>query len=107
MAGMMGIDSSLYEAAEVDGATSSQIFRKITLPLLRPILIYVMITSLIGGMQMFDVPDKRNRRPHAFHYDTDHVPEQASVQQELRNGWCIIRIPVHYHRSAQPDRIPL
>ena len=56
MAGMMGIYSSLFEAAEVDGATSSQIFRKITLPLLRPILIYVMITSLIGGMQMFDVP---------------------------------------------------
>ena len=56
MAGMMGIDSSLYEAAEVDGATSSQIFRKITLPLLRPILIYGMITSLIGGMQMVDVP---------------------------------------------------
>ena len=56
MAGMMGIDPSLYAAAEVDGATSSQIFRRITLPLLRPILIYVMITSLIGGMQMFDVP---------------------------------------------------
>ena len=56
MAGMMGIDSSLYEAAEVDGATASQIFTKITLPLLRPIMIYVMITSLIGGMQMFDVP---------------------------------------------------
>ena len=56
MAGMMGIDPSLYEAAEVDGATSSQIFRRITIPLLRPILIYVMITSLIGGMQMFDVP---------------------------------------------------
>ena len=56
MAGMMGIDPSLYGAAEVDGATSSQIFRRITLPLLRPILIYVMITSLIGGMQMFDVP---------------------------------------------------
>ena len=56
MAGMMGIDPSLYEAAEVDGATSSQIFRRITLPLLCPILIYVMITSLIGGMQMFDVP---------------------------------------------------
>lgn len=56
MAGMMGIDPSLYEAAEVNGATSSQIFRRITIPLLRPILIYVMITSLIGGMQMFDVP---------------------------------------------------
>ena len=40
----------------VDGATSTQVFFKITLPLLKPILIYVMITSLIGGLQMFDVP---------------------------------------------------
>ncbi|MCR4806961.1 MAG: sugar ABC transporter permease [Lachnospiraceae bacterium] len=56
MAGMMGIDPSLYEAAQVDGATATQIFYKITLPLLRPILVYVMITSLIGGVQMFDVP---------------------------------------------------
>ncbi|MEE3420762.1 MAG: sugar ABC transporter permease [Lachnospiraceae bacterium] len=56
MAGMMGIDTTLFEAAEVDGATSTQIFFKITLPLLRPILVYVLITSLIGGIQMFDVP---------------------------------------------------
>lgn len=56
MAGIMGIDQSLFEAAEVDGATSGQTFRSITLPLLRPILAYVMVTSLIGGLQMFDVP---------------------------------------------------
>lgn len=56
LAGMLGIDTSLYEAAEVDGATATQVFFKITLPLLRPILVYVMITSLIGGLQMFDVP---------------------------------------------------
>ena len=56
LAGMMGIDPSLFEAAQVDGATATQIFYKITLPLLKPILIYVMITSLIGGLQMFDVP---------------------------------------------------
>ncbi len=56
MAGMMGIDGELFEAAQVDGATSTQVFFKITLPLLRPILIYVMITSLIGGLQLFDVP---------------------------------------------------
>ena len=56
MAGMLGIDTSLFEAAEVDGATSTQVFFKITLPLLRPILLYVMITSLIGGLQLFDVP---------------------------------------------------
>ena len=56
MAGMMGIDTSLFEAASVDGATSTQIFFKVTLPLLRPILVYVLITSLIGGLQLFDVP---------------------------------------------------
>lgn len=56
MTGMMGVDTSLFEAAEVDGATSTQVFYRITLPLLRPILVYVLITSLIGGLQMFDVP---------------------------------------------------
>ena len=56
MAGMLGIDSSLYEAAQVDGATASQVFFKITMPILRPIFVYVLITSLIGGLQMFDVP---------------------------------------------------
>ncbi len=56
MAGMMGIDQTLFEAAEVDGATSTQVFWKITMPILRPIFIYVLITSLIGGLQMFDVP---------------------------------------------------
>ena len=56
MAGMMGIDQSLFEAAEVDGATPNQVFFHITMPLLRPILVYVLITSLIGGLQLFDVP---------------------------------------------------
>ncbi len=56
MAGMMGIDTALFEAAEVDGANSRQKFTKVTLPLLRPILLFVVITSLIGGIQMFDVP---------------------------------------------------
>ncbi len=56
MSGMLGIDPSIYEAAEIDGASSNQIFFRITLPLLKPILVYVLITSLIGGLQMFDVP---------------------------------------------------
>lgn len=56
MAGMTSIPTSLYEAAMVDGATSSQMFNRITLPLLKPILIYVFVTSLVGGMQMFDIP---------------------------------------------------
>lgn len=56
MAGIMGIDQSLFEAAQIDGASGMQVFTKITLPLLMPILVYVAITSLIGGLQMFDVP---------------------------------------------------
>ena len=56
MAGIMGIDESLFEAARIDGATPAQVFFKITLPLLMPIFAYVLITSLIGGIQMFDVP---------------------------------------------------
>lgn len=56
MAGMMGIDASLFEAAEVDGASSMQTFWNITIPLLKPMLIYTCITSLIGGLQMFDLP---------------------------------------------------
>ncbi len=56
MAGILGIDQSLFEAASIDGANSGQVFFKITLPLLMPILVYVAITSLIGGLQMFDVP---------------------------------------------------
>ncbi|MBQ8151195.1 MAG: sugar ABC transporter permease [Firmicutes bacterium] len=56
MAAVMGISPSLFEAAELDGCTSTQTFFKITLPMIRPILVYVLITSMIGGLQMFDVP---------------------------------------------------
>lgn len=56
IAGILGISESLYEAARVDGATSRQQFFKITLPLLRPILQYTLVTSAIGGLQMYDIP---------------------------------------------------
>ena len=56
MSGIMGINESIFEAARIDGASPTQIFFKITLPSLKPILVYVVITSLIGGLQMFDVP---------------------------------------------------
>ncbi|MCF0130623.1 MAG: sugar ABC transporter permease [Pseudobutyrivibrio sp.] len=56
VAGIQGIDESLFEAAKIDGANSWNVFSRITLPLLRPILVYVAITSLIGGLRMFDVP---------------------------------------------------
>lgn len=56
MAGVQGISKDYFEAASIDGAGRWTIFAKITLPLIRPILMYVAITSLIGGVQMFDLP---------------------------------------------------
>ncbi|MGL5540692.1 MAG: carbohydrate ABC transporter permease, partial [Erysipelotrichaceae bacterium] len=56
MAGVQGISKEYFEAATIDGANRWQILRKITLPLLKPIMLYVGITSLIGGLQMFDIP---------------------------------------------------
>ncbi len=56
MAGVMGIDDSIFEAATIDGAGPVRTFKDITMPLLMPIFIYVFLTSLIGGIQMFDIP---------------------------------------------------
>lgn len=56
MAGVMGIDKSILEAAEIDGANAWKTFWHVTIPSIKPILVYVFLTSLIGGIQMFDVP---------------------------------------------------
>ena len=56
MAAIMGISPDIFEASELDGCNSFQRFFRITLPLIRPILAYTLITSIIGGLQMFDVP---------------------------------------------------
>ena len=56
IAGIMGISQELYEAALVDGCSSRQTFYRITLPLIKPILLFNLVTSMIGGLQMFDIP---------------------------------------------------
>jgi len=56
MAGMTSISVAVYEAATIDGASMWQMFKYITLPLIKPVMIYVLVTSLVGGMQMFDIP---------------------------------------------------
>lgn len=52
-AGLEGIDDVYYEAAKIDGATVSQLFRHITIPLLRPTLLFVLVTTFIAGMGSF------------------------------------------------------
>ena len=56
MAAIMGISMDVFEASDLDGCNSIQRFFYITLPMIRPILAYTLITSIIGGLQMFDVP---------------------------------------------------
>ena len=56
IAGMQGIDAGLYEAATIDGANSWKRFRYITIPLLRPVTFYLIVTSVIGGTQMYTEP---------------------------------------------------
>lgn len=56
ISGVLGINPEIYEAAEIDGATGAQTFFWVTIPNLRTILIYTLITSMIGGLNMFDIP---------------------------------------------------
>jgi ABC-type sugar transport system permease subunit len=56
LAGLQSINPELYEAARVDGARTRDVFLHITLPLLRPVIVFQVILSIIGAMQNFDIP---------------------------------------------------
>jgi multiple sugar transport system permease protein len=54
LAGLQNIPRNLYEAAAIQGAGEWQTFRHITLPLLRPVMVFVLVTSVTGSLQIFD-----------------------------------------------------
>lgn len=74
IAGILGINPALFEAARVDGASSGQIFRRVTLPLLKPIVLFTLVTSSIGGLQMYDIPSLFN-----VNQGGDGLPDFAST----------------------------
>lgn len=53
-AGLQTIPNDVYEAGSLDGASESRMFFSITLPLLRPVLVFVLVTSIVGSFQIFD-----------------------------------------------------
>lgn len=57
LVGLQNINSEIYEAAEVDGANKIQQFFKVTLPLLRPVILFSVVTSISGTMQLIDEPN--------------------------------------------------
>lgn len=56
LAALQNISPTIYEAAELDGASSRRVFFKITIPLLKPVILFTSITSTIGTLQLFDEP---------------------------------------------------
>ena len=56
ISGVLGISPDIFEAAEIDGANSVQTFFKITIPNLKTVLLYTLVTSLVGGLNMYDIP---------------------------------------------------
>ncbi|MBQ3919935.1 MAG: sugar ABC transporter permease [Oscillospiraceae bacterium] len=88
MSGIMGINPSLFEAANIDGATPTQQFFKITIPLLRPIMLYTVVTSMIGGLQMFDIPYLYNAQAGAQNQTTETVA---------------VFIYNNFHKTTQPN----
>ena len=84
-AGIMGINPSLYEAAMVDGASSRQQFFQITLPLLKPILQYTLVTSAIGGLQMYDIPALFNDGGPVVMFNGQAVNSTTTVMMLIKN----------------------
>lgn len=56
ISGIIGISPDIFEAADIDGANGWQVFWKITIPSIKTILLFTLVTSLIGGITMFDIP---------------------------------------------------
>lgn len=56
LAGLLNIDATIYEAASIDGANAWQRFQSITLPLLRPTILFVLVTRVIAHFQVFGQP---------------------------------------------------
>ena len=97
-AGINSISDEVIEAAEVDGASSWQRITKITIPLMKPILIYVMVTSIIGGLQMFDesklvftsVPNDATTTMVKYMYDSAFVRFQFGYGAAVAYGIFVI-----------------
>lgn len=97
-AGINSISEEVMEAAEVDGASAWQKISKITIPLMKPILIYVMVTSIIGGLQMFDesklvfttVPGDATTTMAKYMYDSAFVRFQFGYGAAVAYGIFVI-----------------
>ena len=109
LAAMQAIPRDLYEAALIDGANRVRQFFSVTIPMLRPAIIFVIITSTIGGLQIFDEPrmfdQYRTRRlgPAVPHPDQLHLPARLGAEElRSRRRRRLVAVPAHRdHRHRQ------
>ena len=86
LAALQAVPRELYEAAAIDGASSGQQFRKITIPMLRPTIIFTVIVSTIYGMQVFAEPLMFDNNPGALTGGASRE-FQTVVMYLYENGW--------------------
>lgn len=96
LAGLQAIPTELYEAARVDGASWIQVFFRITIPMLRPIILFTVIMSTVGGMQVFTEPQILFPQPAAGGGPGNEAQtmvlflyEQAFIQNDFGYGAAI------------------
>lgn len=97
IAGLKSISSDMMEAAQVDGASTMQTLMHIKIPLLRPVFIFTLITSVIGGLQLFeaplmigDGPDNTARTMIMYLYETAFKAFHYSYAAAIAYGIFII-----------------
>ena len=89
LAGLQAISTDVYEAAKVDGASPRQTFWRITVPLLRPVILFTAVTSTIGGLQIF----------------TESQVLVGDTGGPGGSGMTIVLVPVRERVPGQPVRV--
>ncbi|MBR3057435.1 MAG: sugar ABC transporter permease [Clostridiales bacterium] len=90
IAAVIGINPEIFEAAEIDGATRWRKFWSITIPSVRPIMLFTLVTSLIGGLSMFDIPQ----------LFATGGPDRASTTIAIYIYNTAMKKPYKYNRAA-------
>lgn len=115
LAGLQGIDPTLYEVARIDGASEARVFLHITLPNMRPVAAFSLITSLIGSFQLFDIPEiiwpgGGSERSALFplNYIYQKGLWQFKLGQAAAAGWVlflvIVVLSIFYYRLLRVGR---
>jgi len=97
LAGLQGIPDELIEAARIDGASSLQVFRHITIPLVTPVIFFVLVNGLVSGFQQYVIPQLLNAGgniaaapPRQVYLMLSHVNRQVFAFQRFGYGTALL-----------------